>query len=72
MFLFPTHMELLVVIFFPCLDVIHVHYIGQTNAKLGFDLVAHFKLSMRCNHWSNCSKISIIDIEHLAYVMREK
>ena len=42
--------------FFSCLDVTHAHCIGHTNAISAFDLVALFKISLRCNQWSKSNK----------------
>ena len=41
----------------PCSNAIFAHCINQTNETSGFDPVAFFKMSLRCNQWSKSNKI---------------
>ena len=60
--IFDTYTNLLqlnyasIPIFSPRSNVIFAHCINQTNATSGFDIVAFFKMSLRCNQRSKSNK----------------
>ena len=45
--------------------------INETNVTSGFDPVAFFKMSLKCNQWSKYNKKIRFNIAHLTYIMHE-